>query len=44
MNYGYGLVQQRADGALQVDMVDYGTGQLDTAFRFAVRADGSAAP
>lgn len=44
VNYGYGLVQQRADGALQVDMVDYGTGQLDTAFRFAVRADGSAAP
>jgi hypothetical protein len=44
VNYGYGLIQQRADGAIQVDMVDYATGQLDTAFRFAVHADGSSAP
>ena len=43
-NYGFGLLQQRADGAIQVDMVDYSTGGADTSFRFAVNADGSAAP
>jgi hypothetical protein len=37
-------LQQRADGAIQVDMVDYATGALDTAFRFAVNPDGSSAP
>ncbi len=44
VNYGYGLIQQRSDGALQVDMVDYSTGQLDLGFRFAVHPDGSSAP
>jgi hypothetical protein len=43
-NYGFGLVQQRADGAIQVDMIDYSTGNADTAFRFALHADGSPAP
>ena len=43
-NYGYGLVQQRTDGAIQVDMIDYQTGQADTSFRFALKADGSPAP
>jgi hypothetical protein len=43
-NYGYALVVQRSDGSLQVDMFDYQTQQPDTAFRFAVKADGSPAP
>jgi hypothetical protein len=43
-NYGYGLVQQRSDGAIQVDMVDYESGANDSSFRFAVHADGSPAP
>jgi hypothetical protein len=41
-NYGFALVQQRSDGAIQVDMIDYSTGAFDPAFRFAVKADGSA--
>ena len=43
-NYGFGLVQQRADGAIQVDRIDSTTGAADTSFRFAVNADGTAAP
>jgi hypothetical protein len=43
-SYGFGLLQQRADGAIQVDMVDYATGKTDTGFRFALHADGSPAP
>ncbi len=43
-NYGFGLVQQRADGAIQVDMIDSSTGNADTAFRFALHADGTPAP
>jgi predicted phosphodiesterase len=43
-NYGYGLLQQRSDGAIQVDMIDYATGKADPAFKFALNADGSAAP
>jgi hypothetical protein len=43
-NYGYALVNQRTDGAIQVDMYDYQTNQSDATFRFAVKADGSAAP
>jgi hypothetical protein len=43
-DFGWGLVQQRADGAIQVDMLDYHTGLPDLGFRFAVNADGSAAP
>jgi hypothetical protein len=44
VNYGYGLFTQRADGAVQVDMIDYSTGQPDMNFRFAVKADGTPAP
>jgi hypothetical protein len=43
-NYGFGLIQQRADGAIQVDMIDSSTGAADTAFRFALKADGTPAP
>jgi hypothetical protein len=43
-SYGFATLQQRADNAIQVDMIDYMTGQPDTRFRFAVNADGSAAP
>jgi hypothetical protein len=42
--FGFGVVSQRQDGALNVDMVDYTTGLADPRFRFAVKADGSAAP
>ncbi|HEY8074082.1 MAG TPA: hypothetical protein VIF62_08235, partial [Labilithrix sp.] len=42
--YGYAILSQRADGAIQVDMIDYATGNPDTSFRFAVHPDGSAAP
>lgn len=42
--FGFGLIQQRADGAIQVDMIDSATGHADTGFRFALHADGSAAP
>jgi hypothetical protein len=41
--YGYGLVQQRADGTLTVDAIDYLTGEADPAFHFAVNPDGSPA-
>jgi hypothetical protein len=43
-NYGYGVVQMRPDGTIQVDMLDFATNTADTAFRFAVKADGSPAP
>jgi hypothetical protein len=44
VNYGYALLNQRTDGAIQVDMYDYQSGQADAKFRFAVKADGSTAP
>jgi len=44
VDYGFGLVTQRSDGAVQFDMIDYMTLQPDTSFRFAVNPDGSAAP
>ena len=44
VNYGFGLVTQRTDGAIQFDMIDYQTLQPDTSFRFAVNPDGSPAP
>ena len=44
VNYGFGLVAQRTDGTIQVDMIDYATGQPDTSFRFAVHPDGTPAP
>jgi hypothetical protein len=43
-DYGFGLATQRADGAIQIDMIDYQTLQPDTSFRFAVNPDGSPAP
>jgi hypothetical protein len=43
-NFGFGLIQQRADGAIEVNMVDYVTGKADAGFGFALHADGSAAP
>jgi hypothetical protein len=42
VNYGYGLIQQRTDGSIQVDSVDYMTNKPDPSFTFAVKADGSA--
>ena len=42
--YGYGIVSQRADGAIEVDMIDYATGSPDSKFHFALKADGSPAP
>jgi hypothetical protein len=43
-NYGYGLVTQRGDGAIQVDSIDYQSGAADTSFRFALNPDGTTAP
>jgi hypothetical protein len=42
-NYGFGLIQQRSDGAIVVDMVDYQSGKTDSSFHFALHADGSPA-
>jgi hypothetical protein len=42
--YGFAMLNQRSDGAIQVDMIDASTRQADTSFRFAVKPDGSAAP
>jgi hypothetical protein len=39
-NYGYGLFQQRCDGAIEVDAIDYQTGAADSAFHFAVTPAG----
>lgn len=41
--YGYGIVQQEADGTVVVDAIDYATGEADPTFHFAVNADGSTA-
>lgn len=43
-NYGWGLFERRADGAIQVDMVDYASGLCVPSFRFAVHADGTPVP
>jgi Calcineurin-like phosphoesterase len=43
-NYGFGLVQRREDGAIQVDMFDYFTRLPDKSFEFAVNPDGTPAP
>jgi hypothetical protein len=43
VNYGYGLFQQRADGAIQVDSIDYMTNKPDPSFTFALKADGTLA-
>ena len=42
--FGFGLITQRTDKALQVDMVDIVSGLADTTFRFAIRPDGTPAP
>jgi hypothetical protein len=42
VDYGYGLIQQRPDGTIQVDSIDYMTNKPDPSFTFAVKADGSA--
>ncbi len=42
-NYGYGIVAQRSDGSLTVDMLDYQTNLTVSSFHFAVNADGSPA-
>lgn len=42
--YGFGLVQQLATGAIQVDMIDSSTGQPVSGFTFRVNPDGSPAP
>ncbi len=43
-DYGYGVFLQRADGTIQVDDIDYMTGNFDPKFRFAVHPDGTPAP
>jgi hypothetical protein len=43
-NYGFAVVQQRPDNAIQVDMLDWSTLGADTLFRFAVKADGTGTP
>jgi hypothetical protein len=40
-NYGFGIVSQRADGALAVDEIDYQTGLMDPSFHFVMKADGT---
>jgi hypothetical protein len=40
-NYGYGIVAQRADGALVVDMYDYQTNAADPDFHFVIMANGT---
>jgi hypothetical protein len=42
--YGFGLITQRQDKAIQVDSIDMNTGSPDLQFRFAVKPDGSPAP
>jgi hypothetical protein len=43
-DYGFGVISQRDDGTIAVDMIDYASGLADPNFHFAVKADGSAAP
>ncbi|MDP9151921.1 MAG: metallophosphoesterase [Myxococcota bacterium] len=43
-NYGFALVQQRPDRAVEIDMIDYASLRADPAFRFALRPDGAPAP
>ncbi len=39
-DYGYGIVQQRSDGAMIVDEYDYMTNQADSSFHFVVTPTG----
>ena len=43
-NYGFGLVTQRTDKTLQIDMMDMTSGLADASFRFAIHPDGTPAP
>ena len=43
-NFGFAIVSQRPDLALQVDMVDYASGLGDSKFHFVVKPDGTPAP
>lgn len=40
-NYGFGLLSQRADGAIVVDMIDYQSLKADSSFHFVVKPDGT---
>jgi hypothetical protein len=40
-NYGFGLVSQRSDGALTVDVIDYQSNQADSSFHFVITAGGT---
>jgi hypothetical protein len=42
--FGFGLVNQRADGSIQVDVVEADNNLADGAFRFALKPDGSPVP
>ena len=39
--YGFGLISQRADLALVVDMYNYQTMATDTSFHFVIKPDGT---
>jgi hypothetical protein len=43
-NFGYAIVQQRPDAAIQVDMLDYVASKADVGFHFAVNAAGQQVP
>jgi hypothetical protein len=40
-SYGFGLIAQRADQALLVDVYNYQTMQADSSFHFAIKPDGT---
>jgi predicted phosphodiesterase len=40
-NYGFGLISQRSDGALTVDVIDYQSNQADPSFHFVITAGGT---
>jgi hypothetical protein len=42
-DYGFAVFSQRADGAIEVDMLQWQTRRADPSFHFAVRPDGSPA-
>lgn len=42
--FGFGLIDQRPDKSIEINVVEAGTGKADTAFRFALKPDGSPAP
>jgi hypothetical protein len=42
-DYGFAVISQRPDGALDVDMIDWQSGLADASFHFAVLSDGTGA-